>query len=211
MLNSFRTIRILICLGLILGYSGKVQAQRSRMAGTYLELGFGSSNAVRPYTKGYRSGTIGLFHSGFAFRRMMNDRFGYKIYLGYDQISNAKGGNSLPFKTNYLRMSFQGVVDGGAVLNFKEFTKRFTILAYGGFGGSNLFNRAGQSGSMLNFTAGVIPVIKLSRHFHLFMDFCRVRHVYQQITFDMNSSHSELGYDGLIVNASLGFAIHFGD
>lgn len=197
-------------LAIFLLASNHLDAQRGRNAGTYLELCFGSSNAVRPYTKGYRSATMGLFHSGFAFRRMMNDRFGYKIYLGYDQINNAKGGNSEPFKTNYIRVTFQGVMDAGAVLNFRDFTKRFTILVYGGFGGSNLFNNAGQSGSMLNFTAGVMPQYRFSERFRMHLDFCRVRHVYQQVTFDLNSSHNELGYDGLLVNASLGFSFYFG-
>lgn len=185
-------------------------AQRKN-AGTYIELGFGSSNAVRPYTNGYRSATIGLFHGGFAFRKMLNDKFGYKLFMGYDQITNAKDDKSLPFTSNYLRMTFQGVVDAGALLNFRDFSKRITFLVYGGFGGSHLFNDNGKSGSMLNFTAGVMPQYRLSERFRLYLDFCRVRHVYQQVTFDLNSSHNELGYDGLLVNASLGFTIYFGN
>jgi OmpA-OmpF porin, OOP family len=199
-----------ICLAFICLKPQLVHAQRGRGAGTYVETNFGTSNAVRPYTTGYRSATIGLFHAGFGFRRMLNDRFGYRIYLGYDKIKSAKD-NSLPFESNYLRMSLQGVVDAGALLNFREFTKRFTMLVYGGFGGSHLFNQAGQSGSMLNFTAGVMPQYRITDRFRLHLDFCRTRHVYQQVKFDLNSSHNELGYDGLIVNASLGFTIYLGN
>jgi OOP family OmpA-OmpF porin len=176
-----------------------------------IEFNFGSSNAVRPYTLGYRSGTVGLFHADLSARFMMNDRFGYKLTFGFDNITNAKDGSSLSFKSQYLRVTAQAVIDMGVLLNFKDFTRKFTILVHGGPGVSYLMNAQGKSGNMLNFTAGVVPQLKISERFRIHLDFTRVRHVYQQVTFDLNSKHDELGFDGLIVNASLGFSIYFGN
>jgi OOP family OmpA-OmpF porin len=97
----------------------------------------------------------------------------------------------------------------GQLLRFRDFVRRFTILVHGGPGFSNLWNDNGQSASMLNLTVGIVPQIKLSDRFRLFSDFTRVRHVYQQVTFDLQSSHNQLGFDGWIANISLGASYNF--
>jgi OOP family OmpA-OmpF porin len=152
---------------------------------------------------------LGLFHAELGYRMMLNELVGYKITGGFDKIGNATDGSSIEFTSNYVRFSFQGVVDMGQVLRFRDFMRRFTILVHGGPGFSNLWNDAGQSGSMLNLTAGLVPQLKLSDKFRVFADFTRVRHVYQQVTFDLQSSHEQLGFDGWIANISLGAAISF--
>jgi OOP family OmpA-OmpF porin len=197
-------IGLLFCLGINQNLYGQ-----KKNNGSSVEFAFGSSNAVHPFTLGYRSPTFGLFHAELGYRQMLNELVGYKITAGYDKIGNATDGSSIEFSSNYIRFSFQGVVDMGQVLRFRDFTRRFTILVHGGPGFSNLWNDAGQSGSMLNLTAGIVPQLKLSDKFRVFADFTRVRHVYQQVTFDLQSSHSQLGFDGWIANISLGAAILF--
>jgi OOP family OmpA-OmpF porin len=197
----------LILLIFFLGIGKNMFAQKKN--GSYIELAFGSSNAVHPFTNGYRSPTFGLFHAELGYRQMMNEFVGYKLTGGYDKIGNATDGSSIEFSSQYIRFSFQGVVDMGQILRFRDFARGFTILVHGGPGFSNLWNDAGQSGAMLNLTAGLVPQYKISDKFRVFVDFTRVRHVYQQVTFDLQSSHTQLGFDGWIANISLGASIGF--
>lgn len=199
---------ILFTCFLMVGISTNLDAQKKNN-GSSIELAFGSSNAVHPFTLGYRSPTFGLFHAELGYRMMLNELVGYKITGGFDKIGNATDGSSIEFTSNYVRFSFQGVVDMGQVLRFRDFMRRFTILVHGGPGFSNLWNDAGQSGAMLNLTAGIVPQVKVSEKLRVFADFTRVRHVYQQVTFDLQSSHSQLGFDGWIANISLGASISF--
>jgi OOP family OmpA-OmpF porin len=197
----------LLVLVFSLGLGKNMFAQKKN--GSNIEIAFGSSNAVHPFTLGYRSPTFGLFHIELGYRQMKNELVGYKLTAGYDNIGNATDGSSIEFTSQYIRLNFQGVVDMGQVLRFRDFTRDFTILVHGGPGFSNLWNNAGQSGAMLNLTAGIVPQYKISDKFRVFADFTRVRHVYQQVTFDLQSSHSQLGFDGWIANISLGASIGF--
>ena len=195
-----------ISMLLLLVSFGELRAQKKDKR-TSLELAAGSSNAVHPFTPGYRTPSFGLFHAELGYRKMLNELIGYKATAGYDKIENAPNSNA--FSSNYVRLSIQGVVDMGQVLRFRDFIRRFTILVHGGPGFSNLWNSNGQSASMLNLTVGIVPQVKLSDRFRLFADFTRVRHVYQQVTFDLQSSHSQLGFDGWIANISLGASYNF--
>jgi len=203
--HSIKLTACFIPVLLLLTSFGELRAQKGRRAS--LELAAGSSNAVHPFTPGYRSPTFGLFHAEVGYRKMLNELIGYKATVGYDKIENAPKSNA--FSSNYLRLSFQGVVDMGQILRFRDFVRRFTILVHGGPGFSNLWNDNGQSASMLNLTVGIVPQIKLSERFRLFADFTRVRNVYQQVTFDLQSSHSQLVFDGWIANISLGASYNF--
>jgi OOP family OmpA-OmpF porin len=199
-----RTLCFFLLLSLL---TGTLAAQKK--APSTIEVAFGTSNAVHPFTKGYRSPTFGMFHTELGYRQMLNELVGYKLTAGYDKIESKSDGSSIEFTSNYIRFSFQGVVDMGQVLRFRDFARGFTILVHGGPGFSNLWNDAGQSGAMLNLTAGIVPQYKISDKFRLFADFTRVRHVYQQVTFDLQSPHNQLGFDGWIANISLGASIGF--
>jgi OOP family OmpA-OmpF porin len=204
---TFNLIRSLCFFLAFTSFVGTLAAQKKSPSN--IEVAFGTSNAVHPFTKGYRSPTFGLFHAELGYRQMMNEFVGYKLTGGYDKIGNATDGSSIEFSSQYIRFSFQGVVDMGQILRFRDFARGFTILVHGGPGFSNLWNDAGQSGAMLNLTAGIVPQYKISDKFRLFADFTRVRHVYQQVTFDLQSPHSQLGFDGWIANISLGASIGF--
>lgn len=173
------------------------------------EVNVGTTNSVKPFATGYRSGTFGLFHAGLSYRLMLNEYVGIRPTIAFDRISNAKNGTSLPFVSNYARTSFQAVMNVGQLLRFREFTRNFTILIYGGPGLSILTGKnTNLSGLMMNATAGFVPTFKLSDNLRLFIDVTRVRHVYQQVTFDLTSRHEELGYDGLIYNLSFGVSFN---
>jgi OmpA-OmpF porin, OOP family len=184
-------------------------AQRRPSTKIIVDASFGSSNAVEPYTIGYRSSTFGLFHAEVGTRILMNDYFGYRILAGYDNIENAKDGKSLPFKTTYYRGSAEAIIDLGELLKFDQFTTAFGLFLHGGVGYSRLTG-SGKSEGMAHFVNGLTVNLFISKRMSLNFDLTRVNHVYQQIKFDMQSAHSELGFDGLIFNMSLGLSFQFG-
>ena len=57
--------------------SMQVYAQRRPDTKLFIDVSFGTSNAVEPYKLGYRSSTFGLFHAELGARILMNDYFGY--------------------------------------------------------------------------------------------------------------------------------------
>jgi hypothetical protein len=60
---------------------------------------------------------------------------------------------------------------------------------------------------MAHFVNGLTVNLFLGSRMSVNFDVTRVNHVYQQIKFDMQSAHSQLGFDGLIFNLSLGVSV----
>jgi OOP family OmpA-OmpF porin len=181
-------------------------AQRRPDEQIFLDLGYGVSNAVEPFTSGYRSPTFDIVHANLGFRVLMNRLFGYRLHLGYDQITAAP--NSLPFKSTYYRGSAEAVVDLGELLRFKDFTTVFGLFLHGGVGYSRLYG-SGKSTGMGHFINGLNVNLYLAKRLSLFFDLTRVNHVYQQVTFDLQSPHNEKGFDGMMFNMSLGITLNF--
>lgn len=198
----------LFCLGASMHCSGQMRKQNGP-GHLFVDIGGGSTNAVEPYSVGYRSATFGVFHANLGVRYMMNSRFGYRLQAGYDQIRNAPNGLSLPFETTYYRGSGQIIVNLGEILNFEDFTYVVGLLFHIG-GGYARLSGSGKTSGMAHVLNGFMITGKLSRRFQLFFDVTRVNSVYQQIKFDMQNSHNEKGFDGMILNLSLGLSVNFG-
>jgi OmpA-OmpF porin, OOP family len=181
-------------------------SQRRAESKLFLDLGAGSTNAVEPYSPGYRSSTFGFIHANLGVRYMMNARFGYRVQAGYDQIKSAPAGLSLPFKSTYYRGSAEAIIDLGEVLRFNEFTTLFGLLLHGGVGYSSL-SGSGKTAGMGHFINGLTMQAHFGSSFDLFLDLTRVNSVHQQITFDMQNPYNEKGFDGMIFNMSLGCSI----
>ena len=181
-----------------------------------LDLGAGLTNAVKPYTANYFSNTYDLFHASGGVRYMFNNKYGIKIDAGYDKITNGEVGDntiSLPFQTDYYRVSMQGVANLGRLLMFENFTNHLSLLFHAGGGFSMLQSDVsfdGEDERMVNFMMGFTPQIKLGNRAALFLDASFIWHVYQQKTFDMLSPVAKRGFDGFVANASIGFNIYLG-
>jgi OOP family OmpA-OmpF porin len=171
----------------------------------YFDLNVGVTNPVEPFAAGYRTPTFGLFHANLGYRFMVNDRFGYRFIAGYDKISNSQK-NSLPFNSNYMRGSVEAMIDLSKVLNFREFTNFFGLLMHGGVGASFL-SGSGQSITMGHFVNGITLQGFVSPRLAINFDLTRVNHVYQQRTFDLTKEYSELGFDGFIMNVTIGASL----
>jgi OOP family OmpA-OmpF porin len=167
-------------------------------------MGYGVSNAVEPFTIGYRSPTFDIVHANFGLRLLMNKLFGYRLYLGYDQITAAS--NSLPFRSTYYRGSAEAIVEIGEILRFKDFSNVFSLFLHGGVGYSRL-SGSGKSAGMGHFINGLTVDLDLTKRLSIFYDLTRVNHFYQQVTFDLQSTYNEKGFDGMVFNMSLGIVL----
>ena len=127
-----------------------------------LDLGAGLTNAVKPYTANYFSNTYDLFHAAGGVRYMFNNKYGIKIDAGYDKITNGEVGDntiSLPFQTDYYRVSMQGVANLGRLLMFENFTNHLSLLFHAGGGFSMLQSDVsfdGEDERMVNFMMGLL-------------------------------------------------------
>jgi OOP family OmpA-OmpF porin len=179
-----------------------------------VDLSIGGTNAVEPYTPGYWSNTVDLVHTSGGVRYMFNNKFGLKLDVGYDLISNdkiGKNGNSLPFKTNYYRSSFQGVLDIGRIFTFENFTDRWSLLFHTGGGMSLTSSKINpEKDKMVNFLFGFTPQFKINDRIALNVDASFIWHIYQQYTFDMYNSVYNRGFDGFLANATVGVNIYLG-
>ena len=191
---------------ILLVFALKLNAQKGKSI-KYFDCNFGVTNPVEPFASGYRTPTFGLFHANLGYRLMINDRFGYRFIAGYDKITNSK--NSLPFNSSYIRTSAEAMIDLSKVLNFREFTNFFGLLLHGGVGASFL-SGSGQSIAMGHFVNGLTLQGFVSPRLALNFDLTRVNHVYQQRTFDLTKEYSELGFDGFIMNVTIGASLKIG-
>ncbi|MDX1270259.1 OmpA family protein [Bizionia paragorgiae] len=168
-----------------------------------------SSRAMAP---GYYTSTPDLGQVGLGARYMLNNKFGLRLGLGFNSISENE--DSLPFESKYFRASLEGVINAGNVLNFNNWTNTFGLLLHGGGGYSFMtfdspIDRDGQD-NMLNITAGITPMVKLSDRVSLFGDVSAIGNIRQSLTTDGTQVSNIPGVDGLIVNASIGLNIAIG-
>jgi outer membrane protein OmpA-like peptidoglycan-associated protein len=192
-------------------------AQKRQTNRWSIDVCAGGTNAVKPYSPGYWSNTVGFLHTSAGTRLMFNNKFGIKLDAGYDRIKNdeasliVQNGNSLPFQSNYFRTSLQGVADLGRLLSFENFTDRFSVLMHLGGGMSILSSKVRpETDKMVNFMFGFTPQIKLSQRVALNFDASFIWHIYQQYTFDMYNTVNQRGFDGFIANATIGASFYLG-
>lgn len=202
-------------LGLI--STSQAQHQQADYNRWSLELQTGFQNAVRPYAKGYYSNTANFSNVNLGIRFMTNPVFGLKFDCAYSAIKNDAFGrskNSLPFHTNYLRSSIQGVVNLHQAWNFQTWTQRLGLQFHGGLGYSTLWNdslKPFQTGrNMVNFIAGLSPLYKVNERLTLKIDAAFIHHIYQEYTFDLTQTHFERGFDGFMATFTVGAHINLG-
>jgi outer membrane protein OmpA-like peptidoglycan-associated protein len=203
---------------IIILFLGKgIYSQKSQFNHWCIDISAGVTNAVKPYSPGYWSNTVGFLNSSLGSRYMFNNKFGLKLDFAYDRIKNDESGifvnndNSLPFQSNYFRSSIQGFMDIGRIMAFENFSDRFSLLFHTGGGLSVLTSKINpETDKMVNFLFGFTPQIKLSNKVALNFDASFIWHIYQQYTFDMYNPVYQRGFDGFIANATVGVSIYLG-
>lgn len=182
-----------------------------------IDLGLGGTNAVKPYSPGYWSNTVGFLHVNAGARYMFSNKFGLSLDGGFDRIKNdeiswfTNTGNSLPFKSHYYRTSLQVVLDLGRMFTFENFSEKTSLLFHTGGGMSVLTSKVNPNkDKMVNFMFGLTPQFKINDRIAVYVDASFIWHIYQQYTWDMYNSVANRGFDGFIANASVGTNIYIG-
>jgi len=182
-----------------------------------IDLALGGTNAVKPYSTGYWSNTIGFFHANAGGRYMFSNKFGLSLDAGFDRIKNdeigwfTNTGYSLPFRSKYYRSSLQVVFDLGRIFAFENFSEKTSLLFHTGGGMSLLTSKINPyKDKILNFMFGMSPQFKINDRVAIYLDASFIWHIYQQYTWDMHDYQSIRGFNGFIANASVGTNIYFG-
>ncbi|SEA37113.1 OmpA family protein [Bizionia paragorgiae] len=177
-----------------------------------IEVSGGVHKPARPMASGYFTNTPDFGQVGLGARYMVNEKFGLRLGLGYNNIEEDE--NSLPFESSYFRTSLEGVVNVGNILNFNSWTNTFGLLVHGGGGYSFMKYDSpveiDDKDQMLHMVAGITPMIKLGNRVALFGDVSAIGNIRQSRTFDGTAVSHTKGVDGFLVNASVGLNIYLG-
>jgi len=177
-----------------------------------IDVGVGVHKPSRPFADGYFTNTPSFGQADLGVRYMINDKFGFSLEGGYNRFEGDD--NSFPFKTQAYRVSLEGVVNAGTILGFREWTDRFGLLFHGGAGVTALKYQEpvdiDDADEMLNFTIGGTPQLRLTDNIALFADLSIFGHVRQNRTFDGTQGQPARGFDGFLVNASVGASFYLG-
>jgi OOP family OmpA-OmpF porin len=178
-----------------------------------LDFGAGVHRIVSPLSEGYKSDLFGLGQANFGVRYMLNEKFGIRVGVGYNEFQESE--NSLPFRANYYRANIEGVVNIGNIFKFSSWTKRFNFLFHSGVGYSNLKTitpvDTGNGEDLFNIMIGFTPQYKLSNRISLFLDVSTIMHDSQDNTYNgaKNNLNSEKISTSLF-NTSIGVNISLG-
>ncbi len=176
-----------------------------------IELEAGVHKPGRPFAAGYYTSTPSFFQGGLGVRYMLSNRFGLKMDFGYNSIESHDDSN--PFETRYMRASLQGVLNVGDIANFRSWTNTINLLFHMGGGYSRLTPQepveldADQMGHLI---VGLTPQLKLSNHIVLTGDLSFLGHVRHNYTWDGTAQAGGRGFNGLLVNGSIGLTFYLG-
>ena len=191
-----------------------LQAQESSQYNKWsIDVMGGLSKPSRPYTDNYYSPTFGAWNADLGLRYMINEKFGLKLNAGYNNIE--EGEDVAEFQTKYYHATLEGVINLGSVLNFRQWTNTFNLLAHGGAGIGRIdldenVVFAEEEDYQTTFAVGVTPQVKLGKHLALVGDLSLYGNVNQDYTWDGNTKTPNRGFDGMVVNASIGLNIYLG-
>ena len=177
-----------------------------------IEVAGGLNKPARPMAAGHFTSTPSFGQFSLGTRYMFNNRFGAKLDVGYSMLKD--GGSSLPFKSTYLRTSLQGVINVGSILHFDTWTNSFGILAHGGAGYSRLNAKEpvdrSKTDQMLNMIVGISPQIKLGERVALTGDASLIGNTRQDYTWDGTGTSKKKGFDGYMMDFSIGLTFYLG-
>lgn len=179
-----------------------------------IELEAGVHKPAIPFTSGYYTSTPSFFQGSLGVRYMLTNRFGLKLGVGYNSIEGAD--ESRPFKTNYKRLTLQGVINAGDILNFRSWTNTINLLVHGGMGSAKLTPTEpaeypdDEDDYMGHFIAGITPQLKLTDHIVLTGDFSVLVNERQNYKWDGTTYTTQAGFDGILLNGSVGLTFYIG-
>jgi OOP family OmpA-OmpF porin len=184
------------------------------------EVGAGMSKGIKPYSEGYFASNptkhfdFNFNHFTVAARYMISPRFGVKLDVAYDNLTEADDSGSLPFEMQHIRIGAQGVVNAVRLFNFEDRAGRFGLLFHGGFQVAQMTPQMGINEGRNEWNAGLIlgftPQIRLANRIALFADFTVNSNVRQHFNWDGAYSDENNNLAGSLYSTSLGLSYSFG-
>ncbi|MDX2360042.1 MAG: OmpA family protein [Crocinitomicaceae bacterium] len=206
-----------------------VRAQTEDYNKWSLEGAIGFNNAVGPYAEGYSSNFITFLHADLGVRYMATNKFGAKLDIGFDRITEDNWGGtngpnqnvpSYDFETHYFRISLQAVLNVGRVFEFEKLNENFGTLLHLGFGFSSLKNqqnsvwfkdwRTQGTDEMMNFIVGITPQYRIHDDWSIYVDLTMVANAWQSKTWDFTEENFDKGLHAKLYTFSIGAAYYFG-
>jgi len=179
-----------------------------------IDVGAGVHKPTRPFTNGFTD-TPALWQADLGVRYMITRSFGIGLEAGYNNIESASD-SEVNFNNKLYRVGLEGIVNVGNFVGLKEATSRFGILAHGG-AGVGFFDVADPVAvdgidHMLNFTVGITPHYRIAENIAVFTDLTLIGTARNHYTWDGAAQTPDIrGFEGMIVNASVGLTFYLGD
>ena len=219
-----KIIKLALCAGILfplaLAAQNKEEIELKQFNSWSVEINAGMNNAIAPFGEGYSASNESKFwtprinHFDLGVRYMLTSKFGIKLDLANDKISNAEGSSSLPFETQQYRVGLQGVINAGSLMGFDEFTKTIGLLIHAGVQASLLTPKTGFNKDVTEKNGGILfgvtPQVKLSNNLALTVDFTVISNQRQHFAWDGSTSAQSNNLNGQMYNTSLGLTYSFG-
>lgn len=219
-----KIIKLALCAGILFPLALAAQEKEEKGLNTFntwsVEINAGMNNAIAPFGDNYSASNESKFmntsinHFDLGLRYMLTSKFGIKLDVANDKISNASGSSSLPFETQQYRLGLQGVINAGKIMGFDEFTKTIGLLIHGGVQASLLTPKTGVNKDVTEKNGGIMlgitPQVKLSKNLALTIDFTVLSNVRQHFAWDGSNSAKSNNLNGQMYTTSFGITYSFG-
>jgi OOP family OmpA-OmpF porin len=188
-----------------------------------VEIGFGSSQGMRPYKKGYyatENGKVfGELHinsykvgATYNFSRTL----GLRTDLAFDRFKNSDS-KSLSFETVQYRTSFQIMVNLSNYLNPENEINRFNLTFHGGLNLGSLITvktkenqKIGSPDLIGGVVFGIMPMFRISKRSHIFVDLSSFVNYRQNHNWDGSVSEVSNNLSGQMINGTFGITYSVG-
>lgn len=219
-----KIIKLALCARILFPLALAAQEKEEKGLNTFntwsVEINAGMNNAIAPFGDNYSASNESKFmntsinHFDLGLRYMLTSKFGIKLDVANDKISNASGSSSLPFETQQYRLGLQGVINAGKLMGFDEFTKTIGLLIHGGVQASLLTPKTGVNKDVTEKNGGIMlgitPQVKLSKNLALTIDFTVLSNVRQHFAWDGSNSAKFNNLNGQMYTTSFGITYSFG-
>jgi OOP family OmpA-OmpF porin len=220
-----KIIKLALCAGILFPLALAAQKKEEKGLNNFntwsIEVNAGMNNAITPFGDGYSAssesklfGSPSINHFDLGVRYMVTSKFGLKLDIASDKVTNASGSSSLPFETQQYRLGLQGVINAGRLMGFDEFTKTIGLLIHAGIQGSTLTPKTGVNKDLSEKNGGIMfgitPQVKLTNSLALTVDFTVLSNARQHYAWDGSTSAQSNNLNGQMYNTSVGLTYFFG-
>ena len=188
-----------------------------------LDIGFGESRGIRPYSEGYFSAnsqkifgasTLNSINLGatYTYSRLV----AFKLDFAFDRFTN-KDDKSKSFEVAQYRTTFQGVFNINDLLKYQNDKSRLKILFHAGFSVSTLQKIRSSTSPIVGsreLNGGVVfgftPMFRITKKSYFYFDFSSFHNYRQHYTWDGDYSEPNNNLSGQMINGTFGITYSLG-